>query len=32
MDTTAWFIGLSTLGVAGLIAFVALFVPRRRED
>lgn len=32
MDTTAWFVGLSTLGIAGLIAFVALIFPRRRED
>jgi hypothetical protein len=31
MDTTMWFIGLSSLGVAGLVAFVALMLPRREE-
>jgi hypothetical protein len=32
MDTTAWFIGLTSVGIAGLIAFVALMFPRRTED
>jgi ABC-type cobalamin transport system permease subunit len=32
MDTTLWLVGLSSVGVAGLIAFVALMVPRRREE
>jgi len=31
MNTTMWLVGLSSIGLAGLVAFVALMMPRRED-